>query len=70
MTPAAKLGMADVVPVQEILEAALDGASRAHSYAAGLSVTRPEARIAEMLRRSYTNIYRDAARGNEGQAPV
>jgi hypothetical protein len=62
ITPAAKLGMADGAPVQEILEAALDGESRAHSYASGLSMTRPEARIAETLRRSYTNIYRDSAR--------
>lgn len=60
--PAAKLGIAGEATTQQILDAAQEGAAQAHSYAAGLSVTRPEARIAETLRRSYTNIYRDAAR--------
>ncbi len=70
LTPAAKLGIADGARAQEILEAALDGASRTHSYATGLSTTRPEARIAETLRRSYTNIYRDVARGKQRQGSV
>jgi hypothetical protein len=35
-----------------------------HSYAAALSVTRPEYRVAEILRRSYTNIYRESARAD------
>jgi Dynamin family len=60
-TPGAKTGLPDDAGAEEILEAARAGASRAHSYAAGLSVTRPEVRVAETLRRSYTNIYRDAA---------
>jgi hypothetical protein len=61
-TPAAKTGMPEGADSQDILQAARAGASRAHSYAATLSVTRREARIAETLRRSYTNIYRHALR--------
>jgi hypothetical protein len=64
-TPPAKTGIPDEASAQEILEAAGAGASRAHSYAASLSITRPEARIAETLRRSYTNIYRAAVRAAE-----
>lgn len=66
-TPAAKVGLPPDASVQEIMAAALDGASRAHSYAAGLGVTRPEARIAETLRRSFTNIYRQLARAQEAR---
>jgi hypothetical protein len=58
----AKAGLAGDATPEQILAAAQAGASRAHSYAAGMSVTRPEARIAETLRRSYTNIYRDVHR--------
>jgi len=59
-TASAKLGLPDEASSEEIRQAAQDGAARAHSYAASLSITRPEARIAETLRRSYTNICREA----------
>jgi hypothetical protein len=65
----AKTGIPEGANASDVLEAARAGASRAHAYAAMLSVTRPEARIAEILRRSYTNIYRDAAdRSSEGMS--
>jgi 50S ribosome-binding GTPase len=64
-TASAKLGLPDEASSQQIREAAQEGAARAHSYAASLSMTRPEARIAETLRRSYTNIWREAARESE-----
>jgi hypothetical protein len=59
----AKLGLSADATAKEVLEAARDGAARAHSYAATLSVTRPEYMVAEILRRSYTNSYREAAQG-------
>jgi hypothetical protein len=58
----AKAGLPPNATGEEILEAARNGAARAHSYASTLSVTRPEYRVAEILRRSYTNIYRESAR--------
>ncbi len=67
-TASSKAGVPDGASAQEILEAARAGASRAHAYAARLPVTRPEARIAETLRRSYTNIYRATARDIERDA--
>lgn len=58
----AKTGLPADATAEQILEAARNGAARAHSYAATLSMTRPEYRVAEILRRSYTNVYREAAR--------
>lgn len=60
-TRGAKTGLPAGATEAEILGAARDGAARVHSYAATLSVTRPEYRVAEILRRSYTNIYRESA---------
>jgi hypothetical protein len=60
-TLAAKTGLPADASALDVTEAARDGAARAHSYASTLSVTRPEARIAETLRRSYTNIFRATA---------
>ncbi len=57
-TAASKTGRPEGAGAQEVLEAARAGASRAHTYGMSLSMTRPEARIAETLRRSYMNIYR------------
>jgi len=67
-TPSAKTGLPESASAREILEAARIGATRAHAYAATLNVMRPEARIAETLRRSYTNIYRTAVRESETAA--
>ena len=64
-TAPAKTGLPEGASAREILEAARDGASRAHAYEVSLSMTRPEARIAATLRRSYTNIYRAALSGIE-----
>lgn len=58
-SPAAKLGLDDGATTAEILAAALDGAEAAHSYAVGQGLTSLAARAAEILRRSYTNIYRE-----------
>jgi Dynamin family len=58
----AKTGLPAGATAEQVLEAARNGAARAHSYAATLSMTRPEYRVAEILRRSYTNVYREAAR--------
>jgi 50S ribosome-binding GTPase len=58
-SPPAKLGLRDDATAAQILAAALDGAERAHSYAAGRGITSSAASVAEILRRSYTNIYRD-----------
>jgi hypothetical protein len=66
-TPAAKVGLPPEASPGEIMAAAQSGASRAHSYAAGLSRVRPEARIAETLRRSFTNIYRQLTEAAEGR---
>ena len=63
-TGSAKTGLPADAPLKEILEAARNGAARAHSYAATLSVTRPEYQVAEILRRSYTNVYRESARAD------
>lgn len=63
-TPVSKVGLPEGSSAAEILQAAGEGASRALTYASRLSITRPEAQIAETLRRSYTNIYR-AVRGVE-----
>lgn len=60
-TPAGKVGLPPDASTPDIMAAAQSGAARAHSYAAGLGVTRPEARIAEILRRSFTNVYRQQA---------
>jgi hypothetical protein len=57
-TASSKTGLPEGASAQEVLEAARAGASRAHAYEVSLSMARPEARIAAMLRRSYTNIYR------------
>ena len=57
-TASSKTGLPEGASVQEVLEAARASASRAHAYEVSLSMTRPEARIAATLRRSYTNIYR------------
>jgi hypothetical protein len=65
----AKVGLPADATAAEILEAARDGAARAHSYAATLSVTRPEYHVAETLRRSYTNAYREAAQDAERRGP-
>jgi hypothetical protein len=63
-TASAKTGLPADASAGEILEAARNGAARAHSYAATLSVTRPEYQVAEILRRSYTNVYRESARAD------
>ena len=63
----ARTGLPAEATAGEILEAARNGAARAHSYAATLSVTRPEYRVAEILRRSYTNIYRESAGAGNGR---
>ena len=65
MTATSKAGLPEGACAQDVLEAARVGASRAHAYEVSLSMTRPEARIATTLRRSYTNIYRAALRDIE-----
>jgi hypothetical protein len=55
-----KTGLPASATAREILEAARDGAARAHACAATLGVTRTEYMVAEVLRRSYTNVYREA----------
>jgi hypothetical protein len=55
----AKLGLPEGAGAAEILEAARDGAARAHSYEVSPGTTRAEARVAAIARRSYTNIYRE-----------
>jgi len=59
-TARSKTGLPDGARAQDVLEVARAGASRAHAYGVSLSATRPEGRIAETLRRSYTNIFRYA----------
>ena len=46
-TASSKTGLPEGASAQEVLEAARAGASRAHAYEVSLSMTRPEARIAE-----------------------
>jgi hypothetical protein len=65
-TPWAKTGLPEQATAAEILDAAREGASRAHAFAAKMAVVRPEARVAETLRRSYTNVYRDMVRDIQG----
>jgi hypothetical protein len=62
----AKLHLSPHATVDEVLDAAQEGARRAHLFAAQYGLTRPEAHIAEVLRRSYTNIFRTALAKKDG----
>jgi hypothetical protein len=59
--PASKLGCSSTESRANLLQAAITGAARAHAYAVGGRASTLQARVAEVVRTSFTLTYQDIA---------